>query len=81
MYHADGVKESVIYGAEGDKVSSSGKDQILLDRQFDATQDLFAGAFSSILASLLGFLPSLDHPVRSRQQIGWNRQADLLGGF
>ena len=24
---------------------------------------------------------SLDHPVRSRQQIWWNRQADLLGRF
>src|SRR5262245_5735925 len=27
------------------------------------------------------FWPSLDHFVRSRQHIGWNRQADLLGGF
>src|SRR4029453_16235660 len=24
---------------------------------------------------------SLDHPIRPRQHVGWNRQADLLGGF
>jgi hypothetical protein len=24
---------------------------------------------------------SSDHPIRSRQHIGWNREADLLGGF
>src|SRR4029450_9272596 len=37
--------------------------------------------FSSILVSSLGFLPSLDHLVRSRQQIRRNRHADLLSGF
>jgi DNA-binding cell septation regulator SpoVG len=36
--------------------------------------------FSSILASLLVFLPSLDHLIRSRQYIRRNRQADLLSG-
>jgi hypothetical protein len=42
---------------------------------------LFVGEISSILASSLGFLPSLDHPVRSRQNIRRNRQADLLRRF
>ena len=36
---------------------------------------------SSILASLLGFLPSPDYPARSRQHVRRNRQTDLLGGF
>ena len=42
-------------------------------------QDLIVGEFSSILASQLGFLPSLDHLIRPRQHILWNCQADLLG--
>jgi hypothetical protein len=33
---------------------------------------------NSILASPLGFLPSLDYLVRPRQHIGRNRQTDLL---
>jgi hypothetical protein len=35
--------------------------------------------FDSILASLLGFLPSLDQPIRSGEQLRRNRQTDLLG--
>jgi hypothetical protein len=42
---------------------------------------LIVTEFSSILASLLGFLPSLDHLVRPRQHIRWNSQADLLRRF
>ncbi len=30
---------------------------------------------------LLGFLPSLDQPIRSGEHLRRNRQADLLGGF
>jgi hypothetical protein len=37
--------------------------------------------FSSILASSLGFLPSLDHFIRSCQHIRRDCQADLLSGF
>src|SRR5215467_10801449 len=29
----------------------------------------------------LGFLPSFDHPIRSRQHVGRDRQTDLLRGF
>jgi hypothetical protein len=53
----------------------------LLERQLDATQDLFDGEFSSILASLLGFLASLDHLIRPHQHIRRDREADLLGRF
>src|SRR5690242_11421663 len=28
-----------------------------------------------------GYRRSLDHPIRSRQNIRWNDEADLLGGF
>jgi hypothetical protein len=41
-------------------------------------QDLVDGEISSILASLLGFLPSLDYFVRPRQHICRNRKTDLL---
>jgi hypothetical protein len=44
-------------------------------------QDLVDGEFSSILASSLGFLLSLDYSIRSRQQIRRNRHADLPSGF
>jgi hypothetical protein len=27
----------------------------------------------------LAFIASPNHPVRARQQVGWNRQTDLLG--
>jgi hypothetical protein len=33
---------------------------------------------SSILASLLGFLPSLDQPIRSGEHLRRNYQIDLL---
>jgi hypothetical protein len=36
---------------------------------------------SSILASLLRFVPSLDHPIRPRQHIRRNRYADLFRGL
>src|SRR4249919_2149035 len=39
------------------------------------------GEISSILASLLGFLPSLDHSIRPVKHGWWNRQADLLRGL
>jgi hypothetical protein len=39
------------------------------------------GEFNSILASLLRFLSSFDHSVRSRQHIRRDRQADLLGSL
>jgi hypothetical protein len=39
------------------------------------------GEYSSILASALGFLPSPNHPIRSRQHVGWNGHADLLRSF
>jgi hypothetical protein len=42
---------------------------------------LLDGEFSSILASPLGFLPSLDHFICPRQHIRRNRQTDLLGRF
>jgi hypothetical protein len=45
------------------------------------SRELSEGEFSSILASLLVFLPSLDYLVRSRQHVRRNREADLLGGF
>ena len=35
---------------------------------------------TSVLSTRYSAL-SFDNPVRSRQHIGWNRQADLLGGF
>ena len=47
----------------------------------DHVQEWIEGEFNSILASLLGFVPSLDHIVRSRQHIRRNRQAHLLGGL
>ena len=34
--------------------------------------------FSSILASLLGFVPSLDQPIRPGEHLRWNRQTDLF---
>jgi hypothetical protein len=42
---------------------------------------LNVGEFSSILASLLGFLPSLDQPIRSGEHLRRDRQADLLSRF
>jgi hypothetical protein len=45
-------------------------------RQFDFTQIVFDGEFSSILAAHSGRL--LDHPIRSRQHIRRDREADLL---
>ena len=42
---------------------------------------LIDGENNSILASPLGFLPSLNHLVRPIQQRLRNRQADLLGCF
>jgi hypothetical protein len=39
------------------------------------------GEISWILAAPLGFLPSLDHSIRSIQQGLRNRQADLLRSF
>ena len=33
------------------------------------------------ITSLIGFLLSPDYPIRSRQHIGRNREADLFGGF
>jgi hypothetical protein len=74
------VKKSVIYDGRR-QGSVEGKDPILLERQLDATQDLFDGEFSSILASLLGFLPSLDELSRPRQHAGRDRHADLLCGI
>ena len=53
----------------------------LADLLTRAYSKLIEGEISSILASRLGFLPSLDHFIRSRQHIRWNRQADLLRGF
>ena len=47
----------------------------------DVSSDLIEGAINSILASLLRSLASLDHLVRPRQHVRWNRQADLLRGF
>jgi hypothetical protein len=45
------------------------------------SKDLIGEEFSSILASPLGFLPSLDHFSRSIQHRLRNRQTDLLGRF
>jgi hypothetical protein len=42
---------------------------------------LSEGEFSSILASLLVFLPSLDQLGRPGEHLWRNRQADLLGGL
>ena len=42
------------------------------------SQDLIDGEFSSILASLLGFLPSLDHFIRSREKVRRKCQSDLF---
>ena len=39
------------------------------------------GEFSSIVASPLVFLPSLDQPARPGEHLRRNRQADLLRGF
>jgi hypothetical protein len=58
-----------------------GKDLILLERQLDATQDLFDGEISSILAPVIVLLPSLDNFIRSRQHVRRYRQADLLRGL
>jgi hypothetical protein len=41
------------------------------------SQDLVVGEFTSIPASMLGFLPSLDYFVRPCQHIRRNRQADF----
>jgi hypothetical protein len=41
-------------------------------------RDWLAGEFSSILASPLSFLPSLDNLGRPCKHLRWNRQADLL---
>ena len=46
-----------------------------------SAQDLIEGEFSSILASSLGFLPSLDHFIRSIQQRLRNGEAYLLSSF
>jgi hypothetical protein len=48
---------------------------------FDAAANWIDGEFSSILASPLRFLRLLDHLVRSRQHLLWNRESDLLRGF
>jgi hypothetical protein len=44
------------------------------------SEDLIAGEISSILARRL-FLASFDHPIRPRQHIRRNRQADFLSGL
>jgi hypothetical protein len=44
-------------------------------------QDLIDGEFSSILASPLRFLCSLDHSIRSRQHVRRNRKSDLFGSL
>jgi hypothetical protein len=64
------IKESVIYTAESDRYQLT-----------ENSQDLFVAEFSSILATLLGFLPSLDHFIRSIQHRLRNGQADLLRRF
>jgi hypothetical protein len=46
-----------------------------------SSQHSVVGEFSSILASALGFLPSLNYPIRSYEHVRRNRQADLLRGF
>src|SRR5262245_53532101 len=51
------------------------------DRLGQMPQDLFDGEVSSILASSLGFLPSLDHFIRSIQQRLRNDETDLLRRF
>src|SRR5262245_62839784 len=81
IYHADGNKGMCdLHGGRRHGFVER-KDPILLERQLDATQDLFDGEYSSILAAPLGFLPSLDHLIRPRQHIRRNRQADLFGGL
>jgi hypothetical protein len=50
-------------------------------RQLDAAQDLFDGEFNSILGSPLGFVPSLDQPIRSGEHLRRNRQPDVLRSF
>src|SRR5690242_14623127 len=35
----------------------------------------------AIIGILLPLRLSSDHPIRPRQHIGWNYEADLLGGF
>ena len=52
-----------------------------LDATIKISQDRVVGEISSILASPLVFLPSLDHLIRSREHVRWNRHADLLGGL
>jgi len=47
----------------------------------ETTLDCAEGEFNSIMASLLGFLPSFNHPIRPREKFRRNRQADLLGGL
>jgi hypothetical protein len=59
----------------------NGKDAILLERQLDATQDLFDGEYSLILTAFGRARGSLEHFVRPHQHVGWNRQADLLRGL
>jgi hypothetical protein len=57
-----------------------GNDQKPL-KNLDVSGDLIEGEFSSILAAQLVFLPSLDHLIRSRQHVRWDRQANFLRGF
>src|SRR4029434_6905339 len=51
------------------------------DANGQVSQDRFVGEFSPILASSLGFLPSLDHFIRSIQQRLRNGEIDLLGSL
>src|SRR5215510_8632657 len=50
-------------------------------RKYTRLSSRVDGEFNSILASLLGFLPSLDHLVRPDQHVRRNCQTDLLGRF
>jgi hypothetical protein len=68
----------VLFTEESNRIRQGKKAKIGLrlnrtTRQFDAKYDWFVGEISSILAAQLGFLPSLDHPIRSRQHIWRNR--------
>src|SRR5262245_32002648 len=59
IYHADGNKGMCdLHGGRRHGFVER-KDPILLERQLDATQDLFDGEYTSILASPCGYLITL----------------------
>src|SRR5262249_8015950 len=52
------------------------------NRSFNSSSKHRAFSLSSCCSLLTSHCSlSFDHPIRPRQHVGWDREADLLGGF